>query len=313
MANAEFKEHDYLKEQKQNKEYITPVPLREFTYKKFTELNIKINTIFDGAIGSGQLLQYFYKNIKALKVYGNDINANSVNLACQNFNTKNIKVDNFFNTSEYINNSEYDFCLSNYPFSLTVKDLEQKQIHNILTDKDINYFYNGKITGNLDYLFIIKMFLYSKRYSLFLAYPGLTYRTNEKKFREYLNDYVVELGILENAGFDNTNISLLFLLLDKQKQKQEKANTFRYDFKENKYTIKEQKILNADNWELPAIKQEQEKIDIIKLNKQIEIDQKKRIDNDNKRNRFLAETFPNDFPDGYIWYYGVRKHIKSKI
>ena len=91
------------------------------------------------------------------------------------------------------------------------------------------------------------MFQMSKRYSMFIAFPGVGYRQQEKKYREYLTPFVKEIGLLENCNFETTSISVLYIVLDKQGT--EETLSFRKDFKSGEY--RETKLkLNADNWEV---------------------------------------------------------------
>ncbi|MDR0723900.1 MAG: hypothetical protein LBF23_01800, partial [Endomicrobium sp.] len=118
--------------------------------------------------------------------------------------------------------------------------------------------------------------------------------------------YVVEIGKLENCKFESTDITLLYLLLDKQKQKDKPANTFIYDFKQKKYLNQEKIKLDAEGWQIPMPEQEQEQINIIELNKEIAELQAKRIKKENEMNIFLRETFPDDFKEPQIIYKGVK-------
>jgi type I restriction-modification system DNA methylase subunit len=287
-----MQEHSFISQLKKSKQYNTPDPLRKFIYQKAVKYNMEYNSIFDGAIGSGQLLQYFYDNNKSLKIYGFDVNGEAVEAALKNFENANIKNESFFNCEAKENS--FDLCISNYPFSLKPSILTEPQYKNILNDLTLSKFYkNKKITGNLDFLFITKMFLLSKRYSMFFCFAGIAYRTIEKSFREFLNDYVLEIGMLENSNFESTNIPILFLLLDKQKNKDTKAKRFYFDCKDNKLISSDESLLNPSYWELPQKENDTvtPKIDIEKLNQEIKEIRKRRMELEQEIDDLIANEF----------------------
>ena len=54
--------------------------------------------------------------------------------------------------------NQFDFCISNYPFSLKINELSEMEKSNILNDEVLNKFFkNNKLTGVCDFLFIIKI------------------------------------------------------------------------------------------------------------------------------------------------------------
>ena len=75
-----------------------------------------------------------------------------------------------------------------------------------------------KVTGLLDFIFILKSFELVKE-GYYLCFPGIGYRTQEEKFRKYLidNKFIKEYGIINNCQFDHTSISILYLHLSKEK------------------------------------------------------------------------------------------------
>lgn len=246
-----FKETSFREKQKANQEHITPPALREFIA---SHLPIAPLTIFDGAIGSGQILQF----INAEKITGVDVNKDSLEACKQNFKNIELVNDCFFSAMTEFKENQFEMCISNFPFSLKVDNLSEKSKNNILNDILLNRFFKkNKLIGVCDFLFILKMFQFSERYCVFVAFPGIAYRQNEKDYREYLTPFVKEMGIIENCNFETTNISILYLLLDKQHNGATK--TFRLDFKTNK-KIEKSLILDFENWEVPAFDNEIKKM-----------------------------------------------------
>ena len=214
-----MKEFDLRKEAKKNAEFITPEPIRKWFAEQVNSKYPDIGTVFDPCCGSGQLMQY----IKAKHFMGNDINEKSVEMFKENFENSTATVGNYFEKD--IDN--YDIAVSNYPFSLNAKDVISEipeAIKPILS--------NGKITGKADWLFIINSFLKAKCGGFYLCFPGISYRSNEQKYRDYLieNNYVERYGKLINCKFEATSIDLMYLELAKDRPKGKEIEVFEYDF-----------------------------------------------------------------------------------
>lgn len=226
----EFKEHNLRKEAKKLAEYTTGVELRKYTAEKIKKyLGNDPITIFDGAIGSGQL-EYFL-NIK--KLYGIDIQEKSVETARQNFKEK-AKIYNmsFFAYKEQL---EVDCVVMNPPFSLKIKDLPVEEQENI------NSEFNWKKSGVVDDIFVLKSLKYTKRYAFYILYPGVGYRKTESKLRELVGTQLAELNTISNA-FEDTNIPVIFLVIDKAKTD--------YKVSRELYDCKKKSILNSDEIDL---------------------------------------------------------------
>lgn len=236
-----FEETSFREKQKANQEHITPIELRRFVADNLPSTPI---SVLDGAIGSGQMLQF----INAIKITGIDINGDSLKSCQSNFKGAELIHDSFFNAMGRFAEGQFDLSISNYPFSLKIKDLPKDSQENILSDKILSTFFEkGKLTGVCDFLFIIKMLQLAKRYSVFIAFPGIAYRQAEKKYREYLTSFVKEVGIIENCNFSTTSISVMFLVLDKQHTGATK--TFRLDLRTKEY-IENTTELNPENWDI---------------------------------------------------------------
>lgn len=291
MMKNIFSETSFKQQQKKNQEHITPVELRRFVANKCPIEEIE--TIFDSSVGSGQLLQFI--NFKHLT--GIDINSDSLEHCKMNFQNSTLMNDSFFSVMNSFEENNFDFCISNYPFSLKTSELSERERINILSDKLLSvYFKNGKLTGVCDFLFIIKMFQMSKRYSMFIAFPGIGYRQQESKYREYLTPYVKEIGLLENCDFKTTSISVLYILLDKQKTGE--TLNFRKNFKSGEY-IEDRKELTADNWEILQFPKEENKTsreDVISLEITVRENILNNIKNQINFSKHLEEIEGEDFP-----------------
>ncbi len=202
-----MKELDYSKIQKNLNQYITPPKIRKFIAEEIGE----VKDVFDPAVGSGQLLEY----VKAVKKFGNEIDINSYKTAKENGITA--VCSDFV---DYPIIQEFDAIASNYPFSVKPDDRQKEIIEN--TDFMKPFLNNkGKFTGVLDYYFILKSFFMSKKNGYYICFCGITYRSQELKYRQYLieNKLVEKVIILENCKFERTPISVLYLKLSQNNDK----------------------------------------------------------------------------------------------
>ena len=219
-----MKEYDLRKEAKKNAEFITPQPLRKWFAEQIHEKYQDIGSIFDPAVGSGQLMQY----IKAEHYIGNDVNERALQAFSENFKQSERYLSNYFK-NEVIG---YDIAVSNYPFSLNAKDV----FENI--PNELEQFYpKGKVTGKADWPFIIRSFMRAEKAGFYLGFPGISYRSNEQKFRDFLieNNYVERYGKLKNCKFEATSIDLMYLELIKNRPVDKEIEVFEYDFETNEY------------------------------------------------------------------------------
>lgn len=263
----EFKEHNLRKEAKKFAEYTTGVELRKYTAEKIKKyLGNDPITIFDGAIGSGQLEHFL--NIK--KLYGIDIQEKSVETARQNFKEKaEIYNMSFFAYKEQL---EVDCVVMNPPFSLKIKDLPVEEQEKITAE------FNWKKSGVVDDIFVLKSLKYTKRYAFYILYPGVGYRKTESKLRELVGTQLAELNTISNA-FEDTNIAVIFLVIDKAKTD--------YKVSRELYDCKKKSILNSDEidlqeeefkWNTINEKKVEEEIDIYQVSSEADEAFLKRID-----------------------------------
>lgn len=266
-TNEDFVEFDTRKKAKQLAEFITPPILRKFISEKVKGENLNI---LDVSIGSGQLL--FDLNNRVSSIVGYDVNNESLNACKQNFKDKVILYNQDFIASEVTD--KQDICICNYPFSLRAT---KEQEEYILKDGFLKQFYDKKVSGLLDFVFILKSFkLVEDGY--YLCFPGIGYRSQEEKFRKYLidNKFIKEYGMIKNCQFDHTSISILYLHLSKEKTDNPKS--FLLDFKTNE--LIEEKASFEDYIFVSPIKETQRElinpIEIEKLSrKQIEMNIRK--------------------------------------
>lgn len=273
-----FHESDLRAEAKANAEHITPIPLRKWLGERVG----KVGTVFDCSIGSGQLLQFVDCN----RIKGTDINIKSINNLLLNFPQAEVIHDSYFN----VDVDDYDVAISNYPFSLALKDLVDT------APSELSEFYpKGKVTGKADFPFIIRSFINARDKGYYLCFPGIAYRGQEQKFRDWLveKNYLKSVGILKSCEFTSTTIDILYLELDKHKL-DNKVELFNYDFKNSNNNISEtvdiDKLLN-EPWKTPQVEVEEEKIDIVALEKEIEITKVKRRKTEDELDEFVKKTF----------------------
>ena len=200
-----FKEHNNRKIAKKLAEYITGTELRQYLARKVKKY-IKIHNpvIFDGAIGSGQLEQF----ITPSKVYGVDIQDQSVSTARQNYKNTDLEIKSFFNYNR--NDFIADAVVMNPPFSIEFKSLTDEEKENIQKEFD------WKKSGKVDDIFVLKSLKYTKRFAFYILFPGVCYRKTEQKFRELVGNNLTELNLIRNA-FDDTSIEVIFIIIDKEK------------------------------------------------------------------------------------------------
>lgn len=250
-------EHNNRKKAKQFAEYITGKELRQYVADKVSKyISIENPTIFDGAVGSGQLEQYV--NHKFL--YGCEIQKEACDTCKKNYKDSDIQNISFFN---YSNNIITDCVIMNPPFSLKFKDLTDEEKINIQQE------FTWKKSGVVDDIFVLKSLKYTRRYGFYILFPGVTYRNTEKAFRSLIGTQLKEFNVIRNA-FDDTQIDVVFLVIDKEKD-DERVYRELYDCKIKKVIINNEcKVSeNGDSWELIKEEVEVEVIDIDEVTKNV--------------------------------------------
>lgn len=255
-------------------EYITGQELRKYLAEKVKKYVGENITVFDGAVGSGQLEQH----IKPKWIYGVEIQKNACDVFKENYPNSDISNVSFFN---YESDVKADCIVMNYPFSLKFKELSEEEQKNI--QKDFSF----KKSGVVDDIFILKSLKYSKRFGFYICFPGISYRKTEKDFRNYLKNTVKELNIIENA-FEDTSIPVLFLIIDKEKTDVEVIKEI-YDCKTKTVIYSEICKDESEKWILPKKPLEKEEIDIVALEKEIAITKIKRRKLEDELDKFIEE------------------------
>lgn len=249
-----FKEHNNREISKKLAEYITGIELRKYVARKVNQyLNIKNTTIFDGAVGSGQLEQF----VEPSMLYGVDVQENSINSARQNFKNTELEVKSFFEYEK--ENLIVDCVIMNPPFSIKFKDLSE------LEQKNIQSEFEWKKSGCVDDIFVLKSLKYTKRFGFYILFPGVGYRRTEETFRKIIGNNLAELNRIDNA-FTDTSISVLFIVIDKNKTT---GKVYReiYDCKLDKQILEDEWILEGDySWQQLQEEKEVEEVDINALN-----------------------------------------------
>ena len=249
-----FKEHNNREISKKLAEYITGTELRKYVARKVKQyLNIENPTVFDGAIGSGQLEQF----VNPAMLYGVDVQENSINSAKENFKNAELEVKSFFEYEK--ENLLVDCAIMNPPFSIKFKDLSDAEQKNIQSE------FEWKKSGCVDDIFVLKSLKYTKRYGFYILFPGVGYRTTEKMFRSIIGNKLVELNRIDNA-FTDTGISVLFIVVDKEKTNNKVFREI-YDCKLDKQILEDEWILEDDcYWQQLQEEKEVEAVDINDLN-----------------------------------------------
>ena len=249
-----FKEHNNREISKKLAEYITGIELRKYVARKVKQyLNIENPTVFDGAVGSGQLEQF----VNPAMLYGVDVQENSINSAKENFKNAELEVKSFFEYEK--ENLLVDCAIMNPPFSIKFKDLSDAEQKNIQSE------FEWKKSGCVDDIFVLKSLKYTKRYGFYILFPGVGYRTTEKMFRSIIGNKLVELNRIDNA-FTDTGISVLFIVVDKEKTNNKVFREI-YDCKLDKQILEDEWILENDcYWQQLQEEKEVEAVDINDLN-----------------------------------------------
>ena len=251
-----FKEHNNREISKKLAEYITGTELRKYVAKKVKQyVNLENPTVFDGAVGSGQLEQFVNPSV----LYGVDVQENSINSARQNFQNTELEVKSFFEYER--ENFEVDCVIMNPPFSIKFKDLSEQE------QKNIQKQFPWKKSGVVDDIFVLKSLKYAKRYGFYILFPGVGYRRTEEQFRKLIGNNLAELNRIDNA-FTDTAISVLFIVVDKEKTNNKVFREI-YDCKLDKQIFEDEWILEAEYfWQQPQEERKVEEIDINALNNQ---------------------------------------------
>lgn len=238
-------------------EFITGKELRRYVAEKVKKYVGENPSVFDGAIGSGQLEQY----IQPSKLVGVEIQE----LACKTFEQNNDLFPNreIFNMSffEFNENIKTDCVVMNPPFSLKFKELPEGDRLNIQKD------FPWKKSGVVDDIFILKSLNYTDKFAFHICFPGIAYRKTEQMMRDLIGNRLVELNLIEGA-FEDTVISVLMLIIAKEGNYY-KVHKEIYDCK-TKTVLHTEISDNDDKWNTPTKPVEREAIDIDFINQDLD-------------------------------------------
>ena len=254
-------EHNNRLNAKKLAEYITGDTLRKYVAKKVRHYVGDDIIVFDGACGSGQLEQY----VKSKKIIGIDVQEECCKAFLKNFSNSEVRNMSFFLFDE---NIKVDCVLMNPPFSIAFNDLSDME--RALIQRDFRWKKNGKV----DDIFVLKSLKYTKRYAFYILFPGVAYRGTEKVFRELIGNMLLELNLIRNA-FDDTNIDVLCIVIDKDKTSDELYREI-YDCKKEIIITNDTANIVSDVWEVLREKVITEEVDIKALEAQIELIKQKR-------------------------------------
>lgn len=186
-------------------EYITGEALRRFVAAKVHEYMGSVVRIFDGTAGSGQLEQYI--DPKPWKFEAVEIQKEAADALRQNYPEATVQNTSFFLCDKP---ELMDCAIMNPPFSLKLKNLSEDE------QAAIQKQFSWKKSGAVDDIFILRALDFVKRFGFFIALPSIAYRATEQKMRELIGTNVSEILVVKKA-FKDTNIDVLFLVVDKLK------------------------------------------------------------------------------------------------
>ena len=244
-------EHNNRKLANQFAEYITGQELRKYTARKIHHYVGSHPTVFDGAVGSGQLEQFVSPSF----LTGVELQES----ACETFEmnhelfpNRNIHNMSFFNFKDEV---VADCVVMNPPFSIKFKDLSEEEQSNVQEE------FPWKKSGVVDDVFVLKSLKHTSRYGF--LFPGVGYRKTESMFRTLIGNQLQELNVIRNA-FEDTSIDVLFLVIDKNKTSQQCKREI-YDCKLKKVVVEDEWDI-LERWETITEEVEQEEIDIDEVN-----------------------------------------------
>ncbi|MBS4762128.1 N-6 DNA methylase [Carnobacteriaceae bacterium zg-ZUI252] len=251
-----FKEHNNRLKANQFAEYITGEILRRYVADKVKRYVGEDVTVFDGAVGSGQLEQF----VNPKYLYGVEIQDESCAACRENFPNSDIVNQSFF---AYDGDVVADCVIMNPPFSLAFKDLSSNDKSQIQKE------FSWKKSGKVDDIFLLKSLKHTSRFAFYIMFPGIAYRKTEMVMRQEIGTRLAELNIIRNA-FEDTAIDVLFLVIDKEKITRDVSKEI-YDCKLKKAVYVEKEDLPDDcSWVAPCEPIVKEEIAIDTVNKELD-------------------------------------------
>lgn len=201
-------------------EFYTPPEVSELLSKLCISNKKEVDSIYDFACGSGSLLLSATNFVKVKKVYGQDINANTLKLAKMNMIMRgqeffDLQLGNTLLDPKHLN-EKFEIILGNPPYSVKWTD---KITDNIQQDIRFKQLPPPKTKGDLGFVLHGLHHLQDEGIMGAVMFPGVLYRGNqEQKIREYLinNRYVECIINLPPNLFHSTSISTVIMILTKK-------------------------------------------------------------------------------------------------
>lgn len=219
-----FKEAIYLVSKREN---ITPKSI----YKLISSLlsDIEAKKIYDGVVGSGNLLTEVIKNRKEINVFGQDINSELLKICKMNLilsgnfeSIKNIKQGNTITDPAFVDENNkictYDIVVSDIP--IAVRDYGFM----VIQDDKYNRFHRGIPSKvNADYAFITHMVesIDENGIGILLVPSGTLFRSGmEGKIRkEFIEENIIDCVIsLPNNMLYRTRVAVNLLIFKKNRK-----------------------------------------------------------------------------------------------
>lgn len=271
-----FTEHNNRKTADKYAEFITGEGLRRYVAEKVHKCVGKNVSVFDGAVGSGQLEQYIDHSF----IRGVEIQSESCAAFLSNYDRASVDNMSFFN---FKSDDVYDCAVMNPPFSIKIKDLSPIEIDNIKNE------YPWKKSGVVDDIFILKSLNYTRRYGFYICFPGISYRRSELRLREIIGNNLAEINLIQGA-FDDTPIDVLFIVVDKEKVG-DTANREIYNCKSKKILLNDSCNIDPSRWELPFLTVKKEAANIDDIEREIQEMKEKRRAAEDELDAFVVATF----------------------
>jgi predicted RNA methylase len=251
-----FKEHNNRKIANAYAEYITSILLRKFVAEKVASYcgNGRLK-IFDGAVGSGQLEQF----IRVERIVGIDIQPAAVDAFRENYPDVS---EGICRASDAVKN-DFDCVVMNPPFSLKLRDQPESTRSAIAATMPY-----PKKSGVIDECFYA-IASQKARYSFFVCFLGVGYRSSEKGLRAFFGNRVAEL-VTVNGGFEDTQTSVLLVVIDNLKS-DSSVIVSEFDCSACIETVPAHaEILSTDTWNIAHKEREREQIDIVKVTAELQ-------------------------------------------
>lgn len=211
-------------------EFFTPQHVSKLIAQLAMHKQVKVNKIYDPAVGSGSLLlqtkKHFDNHIIEEGFFGQEVNHTTYNLARMNMFLHNVNYDKFnialgntLTHPRFGDEKPFDAIVSNPPYSIKWIGDEDPTLIN-----DDRFAPAGVLApkSKADFAFVLHALSYlsSKGRAVIVCFPGIFYRGGaEQKIRKYLvdNNFVESIIALAPNLFYGTSIAVNILVMSKNK------------------------------------------------------------------------------------------------